>query len=268
MLNLITVGICINLFSFSTLFAQGGYYASRFYAIVHSNDTVYSCPRIDSVEILDIYGNVFYRGKNENVQLIDGYTKLKVKKGKVWNTYDIEGKKVNGNAVDIAEDPYPQDWLDNETNTKETSYSIGEGKVIAVERNYAIVEQSDKKGVVDILSGKYIIPCQYDYIHLNVNYQKNEVLYAACMKYTDDTTLDYIRLDDGRITHSYQNYRGERGSVMVIDNEGIRYSWDYTVGSSCGGINIYGLTSGYMCVLSYDGKIIIDDVNTNGVRRI
>ena len=259
LLNLITVSFYINLFSFSTLFAQGGYYASRFYAIEYSNDTVYSCPRIDSVEIFDIYGKVFYRGKKENVQLIDGYTKLKVKKGKVWNTYDIEGKKVNGNTVDIDEDPYPQDWLDNETNAKETSYSIVDGKVITVERNYAIVEQSDKKGVVDILSGKYIIPCQYDYIHLNKNYRKNEILYAACMKYTDDTTLDYIRLSDGKITNRYHNYRGEHGSVMVIDDGGIRYSWNYTVGSSYGGINIYGLISGYMCVLSYDGKIIIDE---------
>jgi len=469
-INLITVCLCFVALLNSLSAQEEVDYASKFYKIQYDAVvTANSCPDADSVEILDIYGNVFYRGNPYNVRLEDGDSKLMIKKGGNWSTYDIHGKvaeegyteegytivyskdsllqglvdaqgkiiipieyeeiwerydisntnhgtkqdflnyffKKNGkwgllnqnnqvflpfkyDGVDVLENYFGERMLclmkdekisfaDAQTGKPYTDFVFSElwwdleyggsynwrlipvkksnsdlwgfidyngkmvvpckykyfdewgsvtywegyvfsaeneknlwdvldvsGKVIVsdcqdvyirtdsvnniilVKKNdqwfvvnsqngekkhlfdnpdldlryargdYAVVEQNEKKGVLNVLSGQIIVPCQYDYIHLNIDCQDRELQYAACMNYEYNTILDYVRLNDGVITKSYSNYRGKQGSPMVCyASEGISYSWNTDVYYS--GVNAFVAKSGYTFVVSCEGKPILDE---------
>lgn len=191
------------------------------------------------------------------------------KENNLWDVLDVNGKEIVLDCQEVYCDidsvynvilvKKKDKWFGVNPQTGKTKYSFGDNtmSVRIVKGNYAVIEQNDKKGVLNILSGKIIIPCLYEFIHLNKDYDKHEVQYAACMNYEENTILDYFRLKDGDKTHSYSNYRGKRGSSMVITREGINYSWvheiDYTP------MNGFVAKSGYICIVSSDGRLILDE---------
>ena len=74
-------------------------YASRFYEIYHFEpNSDYYDYNVDSVEIIDIYGNIYYKGKEDKgVVLSKNNTLLHIREKSKWVTYDASGKVVKEN---------------------------------------------------------------------------------------------------------------------------------------------------------------------------
>lgn len=162
------------------LYAQEVDYASRFYELRYcSSQNYYS---VDSVEVLNIYGDVFYRGEmyTKPYELLDHDSLLLIREENGWVTYEASGKI-------IKTEPYY-----NLIHSKEGMQGLSDntGKVLippiydeieygplATDKNpfpasvVARKRKGDKmmEGIVSI-DNEILLPFEYSYIYTHKNF--------------------------------------------------------------------------------------------------